>query len=88
MTLLFFNIGMGEVVFALLIALLLFGAKGFPSFARRMGKGIQEIRRTSGELQKDIKDSADQVRDEIEQAKPEDPRSSERNDEKDRRNEG
>lgn len=73
MALLFFNIGMGEILFALLIALLIFGSKGFPNIARQMGQGIQQVRRASGELQQDIRNSADQVKEEVEKAKPDDP---------------
>ncbi len=77
MTLLFFNISGGEILFVLLVALLLFGAKGFPNIARQMGKGIQQVRKASGELQKDIREStdqvkgsADQVREELDQMDP------------------
>jgi TatA/E family protein of Tat protein translocase len=87
MTLLFFNISAGEILFVLLIALLLFGAKGFPNMARRLGQGIQQVRRASGELQQDIRESADQVRDSIDQAKPRDPGRSSKEDQ-DRKGEG
>lgn len=68
--LLFFNISGGELIFILLIALLLFGAKGFPNVARQLGRGIQEIKQASGEVQKDIRESADQVKEEIESVDP------------------
>lgn len=70
MLMLFFNISGGEVIFILLMALLLFGAKGFPNVARQMGKGIQQVRKASGELQKDIRESADKVREEVDAAAP------------------
>lgn len=82
--LIFFNISGGEIIFVLLVALLLFGAKGFPNIARQLGRGLQQVRRASGELQKDIRDSteqvrgtADQVRDELNQVDPRKGRSSE-----------
>ena len=84
MTLLFFNISAGEILFVLLIALLLFGAKGFPNMARQLGRGIQQIRRASGELQQDIRESADQVKDSIDRAKPRDPDRSSENTDKER----
>jgi sec-independent protein translocase protein TatA len=87
MTLLFFNIGMGEVIFALLIALLLFGSKGFPNIARQLGQGIQQVRRASGELQQDIRNSADQVKEEVEKARPGDPASPDKKGRKDQRDE-
>lgn len=59
-----------EVIVILLVALLLFGAKGFPSFARQLGKGIQQVRNASGELQKDIRGSAERIQEEIDEADP------------------
>ncbi len=82
MMLLFFNISAGEILFVLLIALLLFGAKGFPNMARRLGQGIQQVRRASGELQQDIRESADQVKESLDQAKPEDTSSRSSKDKK------
>lgn len=68
--LLFFNISGGEVIFILLVALLLFGAKGFPNVARQLGRGIHEVKQASGQIQKDIRGSAEQVKEELDRADP------------------
>ena len=39
------NLGMGELVVILLIALLLFGAGRLPEIARSLGKAIQEFKK-------------------------------------------
>ena len=39
------NIGMGELIVILLIALLLFGANRLPEIARSLGKAVQEFKK-------------------------------------------
>lgn len=39
------NIGWQEILFILLIALLLFGAKRIPDLARNLGKGLREFKK-------------------------------------------
>ena len=39
------NIGMGELIVILLIALLLFGANRLPDIARSLGKAVQEFKK-------------------------------------------
>lgn len=43
-------IGMQEMVFILILALLLFGPKKLPELARMLGKGMSEFRRAKNEL--------------------------------------
>ena len=38
------NIGTGEIVLLLLVALLLFGAKRLPEIGRSLGKGMREFK--------------------------------------------
>jgi sec-independent protein translocase protein TatA len=38
------NIGAGEIVLLLLVALLLFGAKRLPEIGRSLGKGMREFK--------------------------------------------
>ena len=38
------NIGTGEIILLLLIALLLFGAKRLPEIGRSLGKGMREFK--------------------------------------------
>lgn len=43
-------IGMQEMIFILILALLLFGPKKLPELARLLGKGMSEFRRAKNEL--------------------------------------
>ena len=58
MTLLFFNLGGGEIIMVILIVLLLFGSKKIPELARALGKGMNEFKRATGEIQKELTDTA------------------------------
>lgn len=71
----FGNLGAGEIVILLVIALLVFGANRLPEAGRAVGKGIREFRRALSEAQ-----------DAIERA-PEPPPSSARDAEPKRLNE-
>lgn len=50
-----------EIIFALFVALLLFGSKRIPDFARTLGKGIRTFKDATSNIQKDIKDSIREV---------------------------
>ena len=43
-----FNLGGGEIILILAIALILFGAKKLPELARRLGQGIKEFKKATG----------------------------------------
>ncbi|MCS7090018.1 MAG: twin-arginine translocase TatA/TatE family subunit [Verrucomicrobiota bacterium] len=47
-------LGWGEVVCILAILLLLFGAKKLPELARGLGKGIQEFKRATQDVQSEL----------------------------------
>ncbi len=70
---LFLNLGTGEILTILFVILLLFGSKGLPNIARTLGKGINEFKRASGSIQKDIMagtgEVSNQVKREIEEVK-------------------
>ena len=59
----------GELVFVFLIILLFFGSKSIPKFARTVGKGIRQIKDASQEIQRDIKKSAQNPIEEIDEIK-------------------
>ena len=63
--LLFFNLGGGEIFIILMIVLLLFGSKKIPELARGIGKGIRYFKDATNEVQSEIKDSMDQVKEDI-----------------------
>ena len=43
-----------EIIFALLIALLLFGSKEIPKLARTFGKGMKEFKRATDDIKREI----------------------------------
>lgn len=47
-------LGMGEVIFLLLIGLLLFGPGKLPELGRLVGRGLAEFRRASNDLRSTI----------------------------------
>jgi sec-independent protein translocase protein TatA len=57
LTLLFLNLGGGEVALVVLVILLLFGGKGIPGIAKTLGKGIREFKDATAGIQKEIRDS-------------------------------
>lgn len=52
-----------EIVIILFVVLLLFGSKKIPELARGLGKGIREFKNATGEIQREIQKSVDDVND-------------------------
>lgn len=67
--LLFFNLGGGEIFIILLIILLLFGSKKIPELARGLGKGIRYFKDATSEIQKDLKESVDDIKKDVDMNK-------------------
>ena len=51
------NLGIGEILFILIMYLMFFGSKNIPSLARNIGSSIRKIKETSNNIRKDIKNS-------------------------------
>ena len=51
------NLGVGEIVFILIISLIFFGSKNIPSLAKDLGSSIRKIKDASNSIRKEIKDS-------------------------------
>jgi TatA/E family protein of Tat protein translocase len=49
-----FGLGVPELIFILLLALLIFGPKKLPEIGRTLGKGMSEFRKASNELTRSI----------------------------------
>ncbi len=56
--LLFFDISGGELMIILLVAFLVFGPSKIPEIARKIGRGMNEIRRASDEIKREISKEA------------------------------
>jgi len=50
------SLGSTEIIVILVIVLLLFGGKKLPELARGLGKGINEFKKASKEVENEIKD--------------------------------
>jgi sec-independent protein translocase protein TatA len=49
------GLGPGELIFAFLIVLLLFGAKRLPEIGSSLGKGIREFKGSFTEIERELK---------------------------------
>lgn len=56
-----------EIFIILIFVLLLFGSKKLPELARGLGKGMQEFKKATAELKKELEDS--QIVDEVKNIK-------------------
>jgi len=50
------SLGAPEIIVVLVIVLLLFGGKKLPELAKGLGKGINEFKKASKEVENEIKD--------------------------------
>src|SRR5436305_7680619 len=48
------SLGLPEIIFIFLVALLIFGPKKLPELGRTLGKGVSEFRRATDELKRSI----------------------------------
>lgn len=55
------NLGMPELIFIFLLALLIFGPKKLPELGRTLGKGLAEFKRASNELKSSLEEEISSV---------------------------
>jgi len=67
MTLLFLNMGGGEVVLIVLVVLLFFGSKNIPSLARGLGRAMREFQEASDGIKREIEQTAKPVKTNLDQ---------------------
>jgi sec-independent protein translocase protein TatA len=60
-TLLFLNLGGGEMVVIFLVIILFFGSNKIPELARGLGKGIREFKNATSGVQREIEESMKEV---------------------------
>lgn len=51
------QIGMPELIVILLVVIILFGARKLPEIGNALGKAIREFRKSSKDIQDDVKDA-------------------------------
>nr|WP_321407972.1 twin-arginine translocase TatA/TatE family subunit [uncultured Carboxylicivirga sp.] len=59
----------GEILIVGLVVLLLFGAKSIPDVARMLGKGMNEFKRASDEIKRELRDQTSDIRKDINEAR-------------------
>jgi len=66
----FGSLGMPELIFILLIALLVFGPKRLPDVGRTLGKGLREFRKATTELKRTVETEISTIDAEAPRPKP------------------
>jgi sec-independent protein translocase protein TatA len=61
-TILFLNLGGGEIIIVLLVILLFFGSKKIPELARGLGRGMREFKDATSGVQREIEESMKEVK--------------------------
>lgn len=69
-TLLFLNMGGGEIFLILLIVIIFFGSKKIPELARGLGKGMREFKDATNSIQNEIQRTANEVASDIKKDLP------------------
>ncbi|MBE9481766.1 MAG: twin-arginine translocase TatA/TatE family subunit [Bacteroidetes bacterium] len=59
--LLFFDISTGEIIIILIVVFLIFGPQKIPELARKIGKGVYEIKKASREIKDEINSEVNKV---------------------------
>ena len=58
-------IGGPEIIIILLFIVIFFGSSKIPDLARTLGKTIRDVKDASNEIKKEIRDSASEVKDDL-----------------------
>ena len=76
-TILFLNLGGGEIFVILLVVLLFFGSKRIPELAKGLGKGMREFKDAMSGIESEVKNAANENPSATKQAKPEETKKLE-----------
>ena len=60
-SILFLNLGGGEIFLVMVVALLFFGSKNTPELARGIGKGIRELKDAMNGVQREINNEINKI---------------------------
>lgn len=63
--LLFLDISSGELIIILIAIVLIFGPRKIPEIARTLGKGMNEVRRVTNDIRREIREESRKVKDDL-----------------------
>jgi len=61
-SMLFLDISFGEIFIIVAVIFIIFGPQKIPEIARKVGKGIREVKKASSEIQREIKQEVNQYK--------------------------
>ena len=67
-TLLFFNISGGEIFIILVVAFIIFGPQKIPEIAKKLGKGIHEMKKATSDIKREINNEVNKVKTDVDDA--------------------
>ena len=76
-TLLFLNLGGGEIFIILLVVLLFFGSKRIPELAKGLGKGMRQFKDAMSGIENEVRNSTSDTPVAKPSVKPEEPKKIE-----------
>ena len=62
-------IGGPEIIVVLIFIVMFFGSKKIPEIAKGLGRAMREFKDASNEIKKEIRDSADSIKDDLDKKK-------------------
>lgn len=68
-TLLFLDISFGEIFIIVAVIFIIFGPQKIPEIARKVGKGVREVRKASTEIQREINREVKQYKTDLDMEK-------------------
>lgn len=68
--LLFLDISSGELIIIVLAVVLIFGPRKIPEIARQLGKGMNEVRRVTNDIRREIREESNKIKDNLDPTLP------------------
>jgi len=68
-TILFLDISFGEIFIIVVVVFIIFGPQKIPEIARKVGKGIREVKKASTDIQREINKEVNQYKTDLDMEK-------------------
>jgi sec-independent protein translocase protein TatA len=63
------GVGGGEIILIFMVILIFFGSKQIPEFAKMLGKGMNEFRKATDEIKRQISEETKDFKDDVDDVK-------------------